>query len=88
MHRAKGRKNEKYEWKCIYTVLYSWWTFFHFVCKLIVDKGGGGIYIFSFFLFLRNDERNGRIPFGLSLFRSMIRAAGKTQSVVQGFSTS
>lgn len=39
----------------IYTVLCTWWTFFHFVCKLILNRGRGGIYIF-FFLFLPNDD--------------------------------
>lgn len=33
----------------IYTVLCTWWTFFHFVCKLILNRGRGGIYIFLSF---------------------------------------
>lgn len=39
----------------IYTVLCTWWTFFHFVCKLILNRGRGGIYIFLSFSSKRND---------------------------------
>lgn len=51
----------------IYMVLCTWWTFFHFVCKLI-QRERRNIY-FSFFFFQTMTER--RVSFGL--FRSMIR---------------